>query len=343
MFKIIVAIIIVAGIAYGDDPCSEGFQTKKGDFWYVCQKGKQMPIACTNSDGDRIDVGSSYQSEKFVFQCSSTGSDIKLTPVACISQGRRVEVGDSFTTDQTQFFKCSKQSDGTLSLDSAGCVGSDGKSLKDGDTVIRGNTAFTCSSSKKGVTLVPKACVFESKQYPVDTVIESFGVWYKCEKSSADLVVNLKGCIDNKTRYEIGKKWNDGYFVFECQKQAGSCLRVGVGCVERYPNGTVTEYKPGDKWLTAQSGDASNRYLITCKKEGLTIKRQGIACFYQTKDGSGYLSGGCMKKVGSILIQCAAPTAEIANVRIRITENPTAADDKRLADAGMKYCDNIKP
>lgn len=317
---------------------------KKDDFWYVCEKGKQKPIACINSDGDRIDAGSSYQSDKYVFQCESSGSDIKLNPVACISQGRRVEIGDSFTNDQTQFFKCVKKDDGKLSIESAGCVGSDGKSLKDGESVTRGNTVYTCSSSKSGVTLVPKSCLFEGKEYAVDKVIESFGVWYKCEKSSqGDLAVNLKGCMENKTTYEVGKKWNDGYFVFQCQKQAGSALRVGVGCVEKSPNGTIVEFKPGDKWLT-NSGNVSNRYLITCKKDGpLTIKRQGIACFYNITDGTGYLSGGCMKKVGFQIIQCAPPTQNIANVRIRITENPTPADETRLLSSGMKYCDNINP
>jgi len=342
---VLFTIIVIAGSSLGDDPCTEGFQTQKGNFWYVCQSGKQVPIACNSADGDRIDAGSSYQSDKFVFQCDVTGQDIKLHPVACISQGQRVEIGSSFTTDQTQFFKCSKKPDGTLVIETAGCVGSDGNPLKDGDTVVRGNTVYTCTSGNSGVTLIPKLCIFEGKQYPIDGVIESFGVWYKCEKSpqGGDLTVNLKGCLDNKTRYEIDKKWNDGYFVFQCQSQAGSALRVGVGCVERYPNGTVTEYKPGDKWLTAQNGNASNRYLIACKKDGLSIHRQGIACYYDIPDGKGYLGPGCMKKVGILTIQCAAPTSNIANVRIRITENATAADEKRFQDLGQKYCDNINP
>jgi len=51
-------------------------------------------------------------------------------------------------------------------------------------------------------------------------------------------------------RYEIGKRFKDFWFEYECQAMGGTALRAGVGCVENYPNGTVSTYKPGDKWVS---------------------------------------------------------------------------------------------
>lgn len=181
-------------------------------------------------------------------------------------------------------------------------------------------------------------CIFESRQYRVGQDIETSALWYRCEADPLNngLGIKLKGCIRNGIKYEKGQRFQEGYFTFECRHQGNTIYPIGVACVERYPNGTVTEYAPGSRWLVGMADN--NRYLIECRLEGLTIKRQAVSCFYNTTDGTGYLNGGCMRKVGPQIIQCMPSTQATPNVRIRITERPTQADEQRLFELGLRFC-----
>jgi len=167
--------------------------------------------------------------------------------------------------------------------------------------------------------------------------MELSGAWYKCTKDSVGSPTSiLFGCVVNGTKYKLNDTWKDEFFGFRCDKMGGFVMSNAYACVERYPNGTVSEYAPGRKWLVG-SGDY-NRYVISCSKQGMQLRRRGIACFFNVPEGKGVLDAGCMKQVGQIRIQCAPPGAT-PNVRIRITDTPTAADEQRFQTQGLQLCE----
>jgi hypothetical protein len=186
--------------------------------------------------------------------------------------------------------------------------------------------------------LHPIGCSFNGKDYKLEQDMELSGAWYKCTKDATGRPTSqLVGCVVNGTKYKLNDTWRDEFFSFRCEKMGGFVTSTAYACMEKYPNGTTIEYAPGRKWMVG-SGQV-NRYIISCSKQGIQLRRRSVACYYMTDGGRGVLDGGCMKNVGGILIQCAPPGAT-PNVRIRITENPTAADETRIKAAGVQYCES---
>lgn len=336
MVRFVFLFLSFLAVASAQNVCQmEGFEQKKDNMWQLCSGGKWKPVACISKTDDRVDEGSSFQDTDYIYTCSKSPENadaLRLVGVACFNNGVLVEPDQIFYKNNAELWRCAKVG-ADLKAQPAGCIDKDGQPMQDGARTVRDNVAFTCQNSQ----LTPTACVFGNDEYRPgsDAVVST--IFYRCEKDSkGQLALKLKGCIENSTKFEIGQRFKDFWFLYECQNLGGTALRVGVGCVERYPNGTVAEYKPDDKWFVG-SGDY-NRYQITCKREGLTIRRKGIACYFKTRDGEGLLSGGCMRKVGFQVIQCTAPTPATPNVRIRITENPTDADWTRLRGTGLKEC-----
>lgn len=329
--------------------------------------GRKQPLACLAPDGSRIDTGATYWTDAAILECRLTGDTLQLASVACLKNGRRVEI-DGSINDGRFFYKCTRQQGGsTLALQPTGCVGSDGSEVPPGTQVNQGSFLFTCSmdgaakpvkpppaqpgppattpAPQKGGSsggqpqLTAAGCSFNGRQYKLGDDMELSGAWYQCSKdaSSGAPTSTLVGCVVNGTKYKMGQTWRDEFFAFRCEKIGGFVMSNAYACVERYPNGTTTEYAPGRKWIVGSG--SFNRYVISCTKQGIQLRRRGIACYYMTNEGQGVLDAACMKKVGGVLIQCWQP-GPTPNVRIRITENPTSADDQRLAAAGLHYCES---
>lgn len=336
MFVFIVFLCFISSIAC--QQCSEGMERKQGNFWYLCRNGREVPIACVASDGSRIELGSTYRSETFVIQCSQpTPGTIQVEPVACVNQGFSVVPGAIFSNDQTFYYRCARK-ENMLHIELAGCVGATGELVENGGVVRRGTFVYRCVKTSTGISLEPEGCLFEGRQYNIGQDIDSQAVWYRCEAEPQrnSLGIKVKGCVYNGRKIATDQKFEEGYFMMQCRHQGNTIYPAYVSCVEKYPNGTVTEYPPGSRWLVGMVDH--NRYLIECRLEGMIIKRQAIQCYYNTNEGNGYLNGGCMRRVGQQIIQCMPSTPQTPNVRIRITERPTPADEQRLSGLGLHFC-----
>jgi len=337
--------------------------TDQGALYWCGGDGRKMPLACLAPDGSRVDIGSSYWTDSAILECRQPAPDtLKLTQAACLKNSRRVDEGKTYN-DGSYFYKCTRSADGAVRLQPTGCVGADGKEVASGSQVNQGSFVFTCNvNTGPGPTVRPTpaqpgppaapspsqgssqprldavGCSFNGKQYKLGDDMELSGAWYKCTKDTSGAITSqLVGCVVNGTKYKLGDTWRDDFFGFRCEKLGGFVASNTYACVERYPNGTVTEYAPGRKWMVGSG--SFNRYIISCAKQGIQLRRRSVACYYNTTEGQGVLDAGCMKKVGGIMIQC-APPGVTPNVRIRITENPTQADEERLKTQGLQFCES---
>lgn len=157
MFSFLIFYCLIA-IVIGEQ-CNEGAQTRQGNFYYACQNGRDIPIACVASDGNRIELGSSYQSDSFVIQCSQPNpGSIQVLPVACVNQGHVIVPGAIFSNDQTFYYRC-KRTGNSLNIELAGCVGGDGELIENQGIVKRGSFVFRCIVTSTRIQMEPEGFV----------------------------------------------------------------------------------------------------------------------------------------------------------------------------------------
>lgn len=325
--------------ADGNGQCYEGVQNRRGNFWYVCRQGREVPVSCIGPDGrTQFGIGQTYRSEHFVLQCTQPEpNSIQLEPIACVSSnGHVISPGNLFTADQVFYFKCVRE-ENSLHTKLAGCVGKLGELIPSGGLVRRGQFLFKCVITGTGIKLEAHACTYDDHQYSPGQDILTPAVWYRCEiEPNGGISIKLKGCVKQGRQHAVAERFNDGNFIFQCTLEDNRIYPKPVGCMERFRNGTLAEYDPGQKWLSELAD--YNRYLIECQRQGAWLKRVAVQCHYSTPDGYGYLEGGCFRKVGRKLIQCLSNAQQSPNVKIKIQEPWDQASEQRLYSSGLRSC-----
>lgn len=210
---------------------NDGEEKKFVNVWSICHNGRYVPSACLADDGGKVDIGLTVRQRNFVFECVQTSSSsdgaLSLRPIACLRQKDRaenamvVEPGQQIR-DAPFVYECTNMPSvnpnfDTLALKAIACS-TNTTDIPDGGTVVLGQFTYNCTrasgsltnNTKKEVFLQAKGCLYQGKEYPLNTQVIIGNYAYRCRSTTgwpSSLEFAIVGCASEGHRYDENEKF----------------------------------------------------------------------------------------------------------------------------------------
>jgi len=327
--KCIWILFTLIASVYGQQ-CTEGQETRRGNAYYVCRSGFQVPVACSTVDGIRVELNANYQTSTFLFTCQQQNPQTyNLIPTACIRHGQVVNLG-STAADQNFWHTCMREGENIL-MKISGCVGEHGDRVGPNGIVVRSSFLFRCSFQGNNVALEPYGCIVDGSHYPAGPAIISQNFWYQCNvlPGGGGMELKLSGCVENGQKLGNGSTVVKGSFIFRCDISANQARFAAVGCLDD----SGSHHMIGDQF---REGSGPVVYVFECKREQNKIFKQIRQCYYQGADGQGPVDPNCFVRFGNTLVKC----VQRDGGRISAELNYNANDEtvRQATNAGFRRC-----
>ncbi|KFD53017.1 hypothetical protein M514_06133 [Trichuris suis] len=118
-----------------------------GLLFYSCERYSdfiiQMKITgCADKSGRKIEIGQTFETRHFLFQCEKRGSVVQARGIACLVNGKKVDIGNSYI-DGDFWFYCKQRGRNGIRKEAAGCVHNNVTFLPN-ERFMKGNFLFKC-------------------------------------------------------------------------------------------------------------------------------------------------------------------------------------------------------
>jgi len=285
----------VSGNSSGNRQCpggySHGTQMDVGRYWYECQDGQVVPKGCLADNGQRVDIGSTYDTKDFRMLCK-LGADgyLTVTYKACMLQGSSHDVGSQWD-DGTAFYTCVQEGN-NVRVVTIGCV-DQGRPLKLDERVAKGDFVYQCKKSSDGTPRLDKAgCVYDGRKYSIGETFEGSKVWYTCTTNGPKVI----GCMYESHKLKDGDYFDRDYITYTCKVLADTAEFEPTSCKANV-DGVSMSKRIGCFWTEGE-------FEYTCKSEGSKLVRAQLRCIYRASGGSFTIEPGCATVAGSVAVGC---------------------------------------
>lgn len=208
---------------------SDGQEKKVPSGWATCHNGRYVMSACQADDGSKVEIGLTVRQRNFVYECGQTAADpnvLALRPVACLRQKDKlenaavVEAGHKLR-DPPFVYECTRILSGdpnaqSLGLKAISCANAT-SDIPDGGTVTLGQFTYNCTRESGSLTntvrevfLQAKGCVYQGKEYPLNTQVIIGNFAYRCRSTvgwPTALEFAIVGCVYEGHRYDENEKY----------------------------------------------------------------------------------------------------------------------------------------
>lgn len=294
-FLPLIAVLLACNVFADNRQCpggySHGSRIDVGRYWYECNDAQMIPKGCLAENGQRVDIGETYDTKEFRMLCM-LGSDgfLTVTYKACVQQGSSHDVGSQWD-DGTSFYTCVKEGN-NLRISTLGCM-DQGRSVKLDERVAKGDFLYQCKKSSDGIPKMDKVgCVHDGQKYIIGEAFEGPKAWYTCTTNGAKVV----GCMYQSSRMKDGDYFDRDDITYACKVLADAAEFEATSCKANVDGASISK-KIGCFWTEGE-------FEYTCKAIGKDVVRAQTRCVYRASGGSFTVDPGCATLAGTIGVGC---------------------------------------
>lgn len=216
------------------------------------------------------------------FFCALLVAAMASSTVFAVSTGNRQCPGGK--ADGSQFeigrywYECNKGQ-----VVPKGCLAEDGHRVDVGSTFDTKDYRLQCVSGPDGfLTVIYKACMFQSTEHDVGSQWDDGTAVYTCVKDGSNVRVRMLGCVDQGRPMKFDDRVAKGDFIYQCKKTTDGTPNLNkVGCV-----------KDGKKFNIGEPFEGPE-YWYTCTDSGAKV----VGCMYEShrlQDGDHFTKNNMM-------------------------------------------------